>query len=187
MNAEITKQAIQEFKEAWTTSMNNLAKACKIYVNAIDNNPEAKKEFKKSFPSLSIQAWSRIEAVGRNQMHYLLLTDTSPAAAKLRRLPYSEQKTAIEGCVEVLAQDGTCLKVKSENLTFQMIKQVFARNCIRDVPAQKAYIESQKTVKEIKLKKPRELWSIKRNVLEVYAPSSFNRKQLLKILQEMEK
>lgn len=187
MNTEITKQAIQEFKDAWTTSMNNLAKACKIYVDAIDNNPEAKKEFRKSFPSLSIQAWSRIEAVGRNQMHYLLLSDTSLAAGKLRKLPYSEQKKAIEDSIEVLAQDGTCLKVKSENLTFQMIKQVIARDHIRDIPAQKAYIESQKTIKEIKSKKPRELWSIKRNMLEVYAPSSFSRKQLLKILQEMEK
>jgi len=185
MSNEITKTAINEFKSAWTTGMENIYKACKIYVTAIDKEPEIKQAFRDAFPQICAQAWSRIENTGRGQMHYALLCDTSPAAEKLRKLPFSEQKKAIEIGFEVLTDTGDVLKVKTENLTRTLINQVIAKDHIRDIPAQKAYRESQKIIVKLNKDKPSNMWQIKGNTLVVVAPTTFTRQQLLNILQDI--
>ncbi len=189
MKNEMVKSPVSEFKSAWINGMQEILKACKIYVAAIDENPEVKQEFQEAFPKISDCAWARIERVGREQMHYLLLCDSSPAADKIRKLPYSEQKQILEGGIEVLTSTGDRLKIKAENLTREQVKQVIASDHIRDVAAQKAYIESQKTVDKIcharATGKPVDNWVVTGRTLRVNAPTSFSRQQLLNILQDM--
>jgi hypothetical protein len=182
---QVSNQYVSEFKGLWISGMEKLVQACNVYVTAIDSDPKAKQAFKDSMPKINSCAWSRIESVGRNQMHYLLLVDSSPAASKLRKLPYSEQRKAIEVGCEVLTDTGDKLKVKSENLTVDMVNQVFANDHIRDIGAQRAFRESKKIVTKIKAEQPTEIYKINGTKLEVYTHCSFTRQQLLNILQDM--
>jgi len=176
---------VSEFKRLWISGMEKLLQACKLYVNAIDLDKKAKQAFKEAMPKINNCAWSRIESVGRNQMHYLLLVDSSPAASKLRKLPYSEQQKVIEVGCEVLTDTGDKLKVKSENLTVDMVKQVFANDHVRDIGAQRAFRESKKIANKIKSETPQSIYKVNGAKLEVYTPCTFTRQQLLNILQDM--
>ena len=185
MKNEMVTRAVEEFKKEWFSGMESLLKASQTYVKAIDSDEKAKELFKAAFPKMSNVAWSRIESVGREQMHYTLLCDTSAAAEKVRKLPYSDQKAVIESGVDVLTVDGTTLKVKTENLTAEMSRQAIARDHVRTVPEQKAYIESLKTIVSIEAKKPKDLWQVKNRLLQVHAPTAFTRQQLINILQDI--
>ena len=185
MSNAIKRTAIDEFKSTWSAGMENIYKACKIYVKAIDENSEMKDLFRESFPQICAQVWTRIENAGRGQMHYALLCDTSPAAEKLRKLSFSDQEKAIDVGFEVLTDSGDVLKVKPENLTRNLINQVFAKDHIRDIAAQRAYREGQKIVVKLNHDKPSDLWMIKGQNLIVIAPTMFTRQQLLNILQDI--
>jgi len=184
-NKMTTRKSIDEFKKTWILGMESLLNSSKIYVKSIDADKNAKELFREAFPKLSNTAWSRIESVGRGQMHYTLLCDTSPSAEKVRKLPYSDQQNVIEYGVEVLATDGTVLKVKAENLTADMSKQAIAMDHVRDISEQKAYIESRKTIASLQAQKPKDLWQVKNKLLQVHAPTAFTRQQLMSILQDI--
>jgi len=62
-------------------------------------------------------------------------------------MPYSLQQKHIDNPVEVLIEkDGNIdkISVKVENLTSDQCKQVFGKTHIRNMPEQRAWIESQK-------------------------------------------
>ena len=176
---------IEEFKKCFYGAADLYMKGCKIYTNAIDRDETSKYEFHKACPTISHTVWGWIEAVGREQMHPILLTDSTDTARYIRKLPYSEQKKAIEVGFEVLTVKGDILKVKRENLTSQFRKQVIAKDHIRDIPAQRAYIESQKVIVKMETEKPSDLYSVKGKILHVYAPTQFTRHQLINLLQDM--
>lgn len=180
-----TLKTIEAFKQAWMGGMELILKACKIYADAIDTDETSKYDFHAALPKMSAACWSRIEKVGRGQMHYLLLCDSTVAGEKLEKLPFSEQKKAIDVGFEVLTEKGDVLKVKSENLTPEMCKQVIAKDHIRDIGAQRAYMESQKIIVKMETEKPSDLYSVKGKVLHVYAPTQFTRHQLVNLLQDM--
>jgi hypothetical protein len=184
-NEVLTIRAVEEFKNAWLKGMENLLAACKIYVEAIDADETAKEKFREAMPKVSGAMWSRIEKVGRGQVHYMLLCDTSHAACKISKLPYSEQKEVIECGVEVLTTDGTTLKVRPENLTPAMSSQVIAKDHVRDIAEQKAYLESMKTIADTESKKMTDMWQVKGKMLHVLAPTAFTRQQLVNILQDI--
>ncbi len=60
---------------------------------------------------------------------------------RLQHLPYSEQKKALDGTIDVLTSTGDTLKMRVESMTSEQISQVFARDHIRDLAAQKAWRE----------------------------------------------
>lgn len=181
----ITKSAIESFKSAWTNGMNNILKACKIYVEAIDNDETQKEKFREAFPQISNVAWARIESTGRGAIHHLLLCDSSPIAPKLRKLPFSEQKQALENGIEYLTSKGDVLKIKTQNLLPEQIAQVMAGNHIRDIAEQRAWIETQKNKNSIEVEYvPPKQWHIHHRCLYVGAVK-FNRQQLEEILEQL--
>lgn len=183
--ADITIAAVEEFKQAWAQGIESIIAACDIYVETIDKDKNAKKQFMDAMPKINSSGWSLIENIGRGNTYHGLLFDQSSISDKLIRLPYSEQKSAYESGIEVLTDNGDVLKVNIENLTTEFTKQVFAKKHIRDIAAQKAYRESMKINIKLESEKPKELWTIKNKQLVTFGPCSFTRQQLLNILQDI--
>lgn len=147
--SNVTASPVEEFKKSWHSGMESLLKACQIYVKAIDEDVSAKERFKDALPKINAGSWALIENVGRGYTYHALLFDTSSSSDKIIKLPFSEQQKAYECGVEILTDKGDILKVKTEDLTPILQKQVFAKGHIRDIPAQKAYIESKKIERHI--------------------------------------
>lgn len=177
------EQMIEEFKRLIQTGLESIAKASVVYVKAIDENPHNHKRFADSCPLVPASAWSGFEAVGRGWLDYRLLLNGGTANKIMRKLPRSQQTSALDNGVELLLDDGDNLIVKVENLTPKQAKQVFAKDHIRSLGEQRAYIESQHapTPKEY-----RPSYTIKRGVLHINAATTLTRKEVTRILMEMD-
>lgn len=155
MDNTITPHRIPSFEELLDTIRNGLNTAAegymasaKAYVFVLDHYSERCGEIREAMPKLGLHFWNRLESVGRQQLDSRLLFGFHPGERYLRKLPYSQQRDALNHGVEVytLAADDTDdhLRIRVENLTPHQCKQVFGPSGIRDLPAQRAWIETQR-------------------------------------------
>jgi len=143
MNTEIEVNIITRFGELLRKGLECIKEACRLYVEAIDKNPELSEKFKTSY-ELTETAWVRFEQVGRGLLHERLLTDYSCGARKLKKMPISQQAKYSAAPIPVLVENGELLNVQLSNLTPAQCRQVFADDHVRTPAEQRAYIESQK-------------------------------------------
>ena len=177
------EKMIEEFKTLIQAGLESIAKASAVYVKAIDENPKNHMRFAESCPLVPASAWSGFEAVGRGWLDYRLLLNGGTANKIMRKLPRSQQTSALDDGVELLIKDGDTLRVQVESLTPKQAKQVFARDHIRSLGEQRAYLESlyAPTPKEY-----RPSYTIERGVLHINAATKLTRKEVTRILMEME-
>lgn len=133
---------------------------------------------------------TRFEQLGRKQIMPNLLVADYPAARHLVRLPYSEQKRALESSVELLVMDNktpTTLKVAVENLTPQQCKQVFNGH-IRSIGAQRAYLEEKRAEQEVApaIRQAHELYRVRGKRVIILQPCELTARQLANIIAEIE-
>lgn len=179
----------KELYNSFVSIVSDLHTVCKLYVEAIDVNPEIKTELiEMGLPSSFL---NNSERVGRGELHPNLMLKSGHQFARLRFLPLSEQTKALDAPIEVLCINGDKLKVAIDNLTKQQVDQVMSSSGIRDIPAQKAYIESQKQSLDINKKinpdpviTTQKKYFITRGKLHV-GKVSFTKAELLNILQEI--
>jgi len=150
---ELTKTQmgiIVQFSKAFNATLNNLTEAAVIYVKAIDKDHAMKAAFAKNFNGIiPAGAWAGLEAVGRKQMHPRIMLGVGRNTGFIKRLPFSDQESIIEGeKVELLATDGTTLKVDAREVSATQSKQLFGGNHIRSLSEQKTFLEDSKRVEE---------------------------------------
>jgi len=134
----------EELKDLITTGIKCWKSAGLILVELLDTQDLCLDEIAEE-TGLTTRLLSRFEQLGRDQLIPELLIADFHASKNLQRLPYSEQRRLIEGTVEVLASDqGDKLLILTKNLTSQQCKQVFTSTTVRDLGAQRAWVESQK-------------------------------------------
>lgn len=189
MENGIVKNRIAEFKELFSKGMKCIAEACKVYAEDIDRNPEIKQEYRRLLPQIPKNYWIRFEAIGRNKLipEFLYVKDEYLNKI-IREFPVEEQQEIQKNGIDVLTVDGTTLKVKLENLTKEQINQVFTRNDVRDVPAQRAYIESLRMSEKIdegrKFLK-NDPYVVHRDYIEILKPGRISREEILNIARGM--
>jgi hypothetical protein len=148
MNEEIvvksTQEAIEDFKQLFEEGMLYLEEAAKVYVRAIDADPEAASEFHRCVPYVPKQAWKSFEAVGRGALDHRLLVMEANRAKQLGQLPLSDQKKLLDGGMELLVDDGDKLIIKVHEATADQIKQVIGPAGIRTLSEQKALQAAQR-------------------------------------------
>lgn len=136
---------ITKFKDQLKIAAINIVDACRIYVNAIDNVPEAKEAFTHEFPNISSTMWKRYEAIGRG--HILPEIASNPmkfSDSVIEKFPLSDQKLLVESQVEVITTSGDVIKTTYANMTEDQKRILFARDHIRTLPEQKAFIEKER-------------------------------------------
>jgi len=180
---------VQEFRSLIIQGYECLVKACKVYVQAITKDPSMRETFFEMNPEIPAAAWRRYEMVGRGALHPKLLTASTQAGRLLANCAYSEQEAYIEKPVEVLLPGGDTLRVELRNLTPEQTKQVFARDHVRSLGEQRAYIEDQMAgavlmaaAKPADVEKP---YKVCRGMLWV-KDVKFTRGDLIRILADME-
>ena len=178
--------AVAKFGELLKQGLEMIAEAGRVYVQAIDQDPDIKEKFVETFPEAGAGLWNSMEKIGRGQLHYKLYLASSAGAAALSRLPYSDQEKYINSPVELLIGDGDKILCPVNNLTPDQSKQVFASDHIRDLGEQRAYLE------DLRVKKARRVdikavtgYEIKKGKL-IVGDVVFCSKDLHRILGEMD-
>lgn len=144
---EVTESAINAFQDAFKRGLEGIVEAGAIYVKAIDSDPSAQDLFRERFADfIPASAWSGFEAVGRKWMHpKLLLGGMSDRrlATYVKRLPYSLQERILNHeRFDILLLDGQVLKTSPLDCTDEQREQLFDGATLRDVPAQRSYLET---------------------------------------------
>lgn len=178
---------IKEGIEAWQ-------KAGLIVVDLIDGQGESCSSLAEK-SGLGPGIIGRFEQLGRKQlMPYLLMVDWK-AAKYLVRLPYSEQKRLEHGSVELLIENESgvdTIQVPVRNLEPEQCKQVFCREGVRDLAAQRSYLverrssERLKAVREVVGSQSEPYQIGRKNTVIISRPCELSRRELLRILEDME-
>ena len=175
-----------EFKRLFGEGAERIKEACELYVKAIDEDNEAIEVFRKICPEISESMWASFELVGRRMMHERLLYMNGRAANTLRRLPISKQRDAIENGVEIITANNDCLRVKVEYMTPVQAKLALAKDHIRDIPEQRAFLESDK-LKRFKPQKVTIGYEIKGRKIITYGPMELDKDDLRRMIKDLAK
>lgn len=191
---EVWPKYIEDFREFYSLSMEGLISAAKVYVAAIDSDPNAKENFYKAFPRMT-GMFSKIEAYGRGLLRREAFFLVGEVGEKVRRLGLSDQSVLIDSGVDYLTSSGDMLKVNSDTMTPQQARQIIDQSGhIRTIAQQKAWIETQKMRDELNPRHNPErkqkaatgpAYSVKDGKLIIHREVTFDRKQLFTILQGM--
>jgi hypothetical protein len=132
---------------------------------------------------------SRIESIGRGQLHQELLYRYEKQYRIIGKMPIDEQEKILNRGVEVLTTSGV-LRVAIDDLQIGQVEQVFAGMMVRSVAAQKSWIEDRKVTEEIAIARrvnPKADcgYRVKNDSLIVTTLRTFTRKELLEILAKM--
>lgn len=165
-------------------------KAGELIVELMDEHDMTAADICERSPYLTEDVVRRFEQLGRKQIMPNLLVADYPAARHLVRLPYSEQKRAIDEPLDLLVLEGktpTTLKVAVENLTPQQCRQVFNGH-IRSIGAQRAWLEERKAEQEVApvIKQAHELYRVRGKRVVIMQPCELTARQLANIIAEIE-
>ncbi len=190
MSTVITYPSVQDaaaaFGEAFRSAEDAFVAAGRIYAEAIRQFGQGAREaFASAAPKISASTWRRLEAIGNGALDSRLLTAGSAGAAALRRLPVQAQGPALDHGVEVLIGSGDTLRIQIDNLTQQQVRQVFSGDHIRDIPAQRAWLETNAphlSSPSIAAGSP---WIVKAGKVSVSRPCQLTRLDLVRMLAEI--
>jgi len=137
-----------DFRTALQQGIEGIVKASEIYVAALDDDPQNADRFRDEFASwVPATTWAQFEAVGRKLMHPRLLMGGVSDYRKstlIRRLPYSMQERVFgRERFELLTKSGSTLKVDLLEATPEQAEQLCDGSSIRNLSAQKAWLESR--------------------------------------------
>lgn len=185
-NPEQLNEAVRAFADAFNRAEDSFRAAGRLYAETIAAFGQAARErFAAACPKIAPTTWRRLEALGNGSLDARLLTASSKGAAALRRLPAPIQTSALDEGVEVLIGNGETLRIQVDNLTPEQTRQVFAGDHIRDVSAQRAWLESNAP----QIARPQMVeapaWNVKGGKIVVNRPCQLTRLDLARMLAEM--
>lgn len=176
----------QAFVEAAHNILSSGAKAGEIVRRKMADDPEWPEKLAEKVPWLSAYSIRQFGRIGTS-IHPKLFLSSSVGAQALKRMPYAIQEKYSVEPVPVLISKGEKLLIDIHNLTPDQTAQVFNGKEIRELPAQRAWIESLAVAKEVKPKRVDSPYRISSGKLIVMvAGTTFTRKELAKLLADME-
>jgi len=144
MNNTIENNRISKVRDLISMGLDSWVKAGEIIVEMLDHEGLTLADISEAIGT-PVGILSRFEQLGRKNMMPRLLIANYPASRNLQALPYSEQSRLIDGSVEVLTADGDDkINILTKNLTTKQCQQVFSSKEVRDIPSQRAWVESRR-------------------------------------------
>ena len=175
----------REIAETIGKAMADINRAAAIYAQGLDQHGQALADkLTEMAPAVPRLFWRRLEMIGRNQLDARLLHGDTPAAQRLRKLPYSEQRSALDTGVELLLNEDDTMLVQVENLTPFQARQAFDGDHIRTLPEQRAWLETERA-KQSAPQPYSEPFSIRRDKVEIHRPVTLTRRDLARMLEEL--
>lgn len=191
MHIENKNQKISEFVALITQGIECWNKAGEIVVQLLDEQGLTISDIAQTSEFLTEDIVTRFEQLGRKQLIPRLLVADYPAAKHLVRLPYSEQKRAVETSLDLLVCEGketNILKVAVENLTTSQCRQVFDGDQIRSMGAQRAWIEDKRSLEDTRktLEQPESLYKLRGKKIVIRRACELTAGQLAAMISEIE-
>lgn len=133
---------------------------------------------------VSADLWRTLDDVATGRIDVRLLAAPGTVGRALRMLPKVTQTDAIDNGVELLASDGSAIRVRVHELTSAQSAQVFGPNGVRTVSEQAAWLKGQLPPSAIP-KPPPVQFEVKGGKLRVYVPVELSASDLHRILAQM--
>lgn len=191
MKSVVTQHdSVARFAELVLSGLEAWKKAGEIAAAEIDKDSEWPDKVNREHPEISQDVILSFEKIGRGSLHPRLMVNDCPGYARLRRLPYKFQEKYVDSPVELLIQgengEWQTLLVSALNLSPAQARQVFNCDSVRSIPAQRAWIESESAKKRVAVGAPDSPYRIVGASLMVMQPCKLTRRDLAKLLAEME-
>lgn len=148
MEKSLLNTEINEFVSLISKGLEAWVKAGEIVVKLIDDLGFTIEEITDKSEFLTRDIVCKFEMIGRKQILPNLLISDFPAASRMLRLPYSEQKRVWNEPISVLVLNNGRpdeIKIEARNLTPLQCRQVFDSSQIRTIAHQRAWLESEKS------------------------------------------
>ena len=176
---------IKQFKTYLNGSLKQIEKACKLFVEAIDEDSSMRDKIIAACPEIPKLAWKRFEAVGRSTMAVELLFCGSSCVEVLSKLPVSEQRKAVKDGVKVLENKEMTSVPMSELNARQAKKAISGDGRIRTLHEQQVYEKTHRKKDDTKVRGDKDDYIIKGSRVMFITPRYYTRSDLLKILEKM--
>ena len=182
--------AAQAFAAAFSSAEESFTRAGRILADAVRAyGPEARAAFAAACPAITPGTWRRLEALGNGTLDPRLVAGVSAAGAILRRLPVAVQREALDRGVPLLLAGGDSLLVAVDNLSPAQARQVFAGDHVRDLAAQRAWLEANPAQAPAVASGAGGVvapaWGVKGGKVVVSRPCTLTRLDLARMLAEM--
>ena len=188
---DITTDKITQFQNLCQQGMDAWAKAGKIIVEMVDDDPNAYEKIIEKVPSMTPEILGNFERIGRGLLYAPLAMDSSPGGERLKLLPLSLQRLheskPVEVCVRRDDRSYDTIMVLPRNMTKKQAKQVFSRDRIRTLGEQRAILaeEESKCVAPRLSGKDSSPWRVRGGRCEFVAGASLSLGELLAITTQM--
>ena len=147
-------ELVAEFKQHLTQSADAMTRAAKAYYRALQVAPEARSAFAEAFPTVSSATWSNMVKLATGELNERLLFDGTAAGRALAKCDASIQEHYVDNPIAVSCGNGDTIQVYLDKMTSEQARQVFNHGTMRDLPEQRAWIETQRTRAKIKATRP---------------------------------
>jgi hypothetical protein len=138
--------------------LENASKFAGYYISNVRNRPYLDEKVKSLLVEIPSAVWYDLDQIGRGLLNKRLLFGYANVKSFLRRLPPTEQERCVSEPIEVVVKTATgwdTLRVDVKSMNTDQCRQVFSKDHIRSIPEQRATIEQNKTVKNIKARSER--------------------------------
>jgi hypothetical protein len=152
----------------------------------IDQDPEFVEKLCDQCRDLSHETVHRFEQIGRKQLYPQLLLNDSPGVRRLRCLPYELQKLYSTKPVSMLLDRGDTMEIDIRNMSPDQASQTFARDHVRTIAEQRAWIEQRKAVAEVVAENQESPYQIVGRSVVLKRTCRLTTADLAKILAEIE-
>lgn len=191
------ESTIKSFSDFISAGYDGFFNAAKVYVKAVDSNPDMYDIFAERLGnSISKTMFRRLEDVGRKKYHHMLLLGGGGTPSRNRvigSLAYNEQERILGGekfdLLTTSGDAGDKLKIDLLTCEDEQFDQVVATGIIRSLSEQRAYIESIERRRATRLtiiERPIEKdYSVFRNKVTFRRGVTLTREQIKEILVSM--
>ncbi len=158
-----------------------LQKAAAIYREYVEGGGDVA-ELRRAAP-VSADLWRTLDDVACGRIDVRVMCLPAKAGTAIRQLPVAMQRNILADGVELLAADGSSIRVPVNELTSDQAAQVFYREGVRTLSQQAAYVKANTVSEEIK---PTPVpWEVRGGKLRVYQPTELTASDLHRILGQM--
>lgn len=179
-------ESVERFIELVRKGIECWVEAGQLVAKAMESNPDFVDEVCDSDPDMSPEFVLRFRQIGLRKVHPRLLLTDGPGARRLIRMDYKTQSKYISEPLDVVTESGEILKIDVRNLTSQQAQQVFTNDHIRSPGEQRAWVESFKTRNAVPERKSDVPYRVTGKSLVVMEPCTLTRKDMARLLAEME-
>lgn len=194
MTTAIKQNGVNEFVALIEKGIECWMKAGEMYVRMLSEDPEMPDKIVQEYPSITKSILRRFEQLGNGTLHPKLLMSNCIGARCLRAMPYSEQEEYFQEPLKYLVStnDGTeSLMIGYASVDAEQAKQLFARDHVRSLGEQRAYIEAKKTQQKIDQailnleQQEKSPWVVKRKKLFINYACVLSKDELVAALAKM--